>query len=258
MGRGLLVLILCLAVPASAAAQGDPIALETGFTPDPVRAPGETGGAVLLSSRAPSCRGYVGDAPSHVVDLRTGFGFLRMFLVAGRDLTLAVHGPDGGWRCATAQGERPALQEGRYPAGRYEIWVASPEASAEITYELQLTEFRSVGPGETREPGASSSLDVGLDLDVEEGRERDRRIRRGFLPDPIEDRGTAQGDIDVRLLGPRCLGFVTAQPSHVLTLRDDFDYLRVQLGGVRGTATIVVRTPGGRYLCSSPEETNAF
>ena len=181
-----------------------------------------------------------------------------MFLIAGRDLTLAVRGPDGGWRCATARGDRPALQEGRYGAGRYEIWVGSPEASVEIAYELQLTEFRSVGPGESRSPTAGVSLDVGLDAEAEEGRERDRRIRRGFLPDPIEDRGTTQGEIDVRLLGPRCLGFVTAQPAHVLTLRDDFDYLRVQLGGARGTATVVVRTPGGRYLCSSPEQGNAF
>lgn len=258
VGRALAVVIVLLLAPAAARAQADPFVFETGFTPDPARLQGRTAGTVALHTRAPSCRGFAGTEPDHVVELRTGFGFLRMFLIAGQELTLAVRGPDGGWRCATARGDAPALHEGRYGPGRYEIWVGGPAHGDHVSYELQITEFRSVGPGESRAPGAAMSLDVGLDLDAEEGRERDRRIRRGFLPDPIEDRGTTQGDIDIRLLGPRCLGFVTAQPSHVLTLRDDFDYLRVQLGGAPGAATLVVRTPGGRYLCHAPEDANAF
>lgn len=257
MAARLLALILLLA-PALAAAQPEPIALETGFTPDPARATGRTAGTVALHTRAPSCRGYAGTAPDHVVDLRTSFGFLRMFVIAGQDLTLAVRGPDGGWRCATGRGDRPALHEGRYAAGRYEIWVGAPSHASHVEYELQLTEFRTVGPGEDRAAGAGGSLEVGLDVAAEEGRARGRRILRGFLPDPIQDSGTTGGDVDVRLLGASCLGFVTAQPSHVLTLRDEFDYLRVQLGGAPGVATVVLRTPGGRYLCSSPNEGNAF
>lgn len=136
--------------------------------------------------------------------------------------------------------------------------MGAPTHAVHVGYELQITEFRSVGPGEDRSATTTTSLDVGLAVEAPEGVHRDRRIRRGFLPDPIQDEATTGGSVDVRLLGATCLGFVTAQPSHVLELRDEFDYLRVQLGGAPGAATVVVRTPGGRYLCSSPEQGNAF
>nr|MBZ0117609.1 hypothetical protein [Sandaracinaceae bacterium] len=77
--------------------------LETGFTPDPLRFAGQTRGARPLGELAPGCRGYVGDAPDHVVRLDTDFPFLRWF-VRPQDpsarLTLALRGADGRWHCS--------------------------------------------------------------------------------------------------------------------------------------------------------------
>ncbi len=248
-----------LCVPELVRAQDDePVQLATGFTPDPVRARGRTVGRTALRTRAPSCEGFAGSEPDHLLELQTDFGFLRMFLVSAQDLTLAVRGPDGGWRCSTAHGDLPALQEGRFSAGRYEIWVGGPSLGGRAEYELSVTEFHTVGPSNDDSLRRSGGIDVGLDVRAEEGRFRGRRIRRGFLPDPIEDRATSGGALDVRLLGADCRGFVDATPNHVLTLRNDFDYLRVQLGGGLGETSLVLRTPDGRYLCSAPDEAQAF
>jgi len=254
MGR--LACLVLLFATAPVAAQ-EPVAIETGFTPDPVQLAGSAGGPVRLSTLAPSCGGYAAAEPNHVVQLDSGFGFLRMFVVAAQRVTLAVRSPDGGWRCSTARLDHPALLEGRYPAGRYEVFVGSPEPGTAVEYELSLTEFRSVGPGQSFDRN-TASLDVGLQVEAEAARFQSRRFRRGFLPDPREDGGTAGGEIDVRLIGADCRGYVDAVPSHVLTLRNDFDYFRVQLGDASGQATIVLRMPGGRYLCSAPEGENAY
>lgn len=250
-----LAALAALGVFATPAHAQTAVTLESGFTPDPVVVMGRTGGERRLGEMAPTCRGFVGAEPSHTLDLGSRFGFLRLFVRASQHVTLAMRAPDGGWRCVTARDNHAALLEGRFVAGAHQVWIASPEASQELDYELSITEFRSVGPGSgVRRIGAG---DVGLDVDAEEGRHRDRRLRRGFLPDPRQDGGSAGGVIDVRLLGAECQGFVNSTPSHVLTLRDDFDYLRVQLGEVSGEATIILRTPGGRYLCSAPSDTNA-
>jgi len=260
VSRLALLLLVLLVAPRAAAAQGATddgvVRLRTGYTPDPRLRTARTVSTTPLADRARACRGFVGDAPDHVLELESEFGFLRLFTVAAADLTLAVRGPGGGWRCATGRSDRPALLEGEWEPGRYEVWVGSPRRDEPVEYELSITEFRSVGPGD--ESGRSGSIDVGLDVAAEEGRYRDRRIRRGFLPDPRVDDGVAEGTIDVRLLGPLCQGLTAAAPSHVMTLRNEFDYLRVQLGGAEGQTGIVLRTPGGRYLCSAPDEGNAF
>jgi len=268
--RSALVLALALAWPSAALgqaaaqqqAQGQaPMALRTGYTPDPVRMQGVARGARPLRELAPSCPGHVGDAPSHVLELESSFPFLRLFAIAPRDVTIAVRGPDGRWRCGGRRiGEAPR-EQGAFASGRWEIWVGSLEADAEVPYELVVTEFRSVTPatgqGETSSP-VGGGREIGLEVEAEEGRYRDRRLRRGFLPDPREDGGRGGGEIDVRSLGGQCEGHVGAVPSHVLTLRSPFDYFRVQLGDATGEATLIVRTPGGRYLCAAPSEENPF
>jgi len=254
----LLLCLIALARPAAAQAPAEDgvLRLRSGYTPDPIQRTARTGSAVSLTERARACRGFVGPAPDHVLELESEFGFLRLFVRASVDMTLAVRAPDGGWRCATGRADRPALLVGSFGPGRYEVWVGSPEREEPVEYELSITEFRSVGPSD--DASRAGSIDVGLDMNVEEGRFRDRRIRRGFLPDPRVDGGTAAGDIEVRLLGPQCRGRTSAAPSHIMTLRTEFDYLRIQLGGAEGQAGIVIRTPGGRYLCDAPEEGNAF
>ena len=236
-------------VAAPAHAQDDALPLATGFTPDPVRMSGEGGGARSLRALGASCDGFVGSAPAEVLELQTDFAFLRVFAVSRANITLAIRQPNGNWRCSGERIGAAVMEEGAYGPGRFEIWIAGPERGAEVGYDLSITEFRSVGPSVG---GTAGEVDIGLELDGEDSRFRGRRLRRGFLPDPRQDDGLSGGAIDVRSLGPECRGYVGSRPSHVLTLRNDFDYLRVQLARAEGV-TLVLRTPGGRYLCSSPD-----
>ena len=252
-------LVLAASVAATAAAQ-EPIALSTGFTPDPVRVEGTAGGERPLNTMAAGCRGYVGDAPAAVFELESPFGFLRFFAVSPRDVTMAVRGPEGRWQCSGEPLGGAPREQGAFTPGRYEVWIGSAETGVEVPFELQITEFRSVTPLTGRLDEAApvgGGAELGLTVDAEEGRFRDRRLRRGFLPDPREDGGRAGGEIDVAMLGPGCDGFVGARPSHVVELRTDFDYFRIQLGEAAGVATLVVRTPGGRWFCSSPDDVDA-
>lgn len=244
--------------PDATGAAGGPTALETGFTPDPLTLSGHTVGARPLRELAPSCPGHVGSEPSHVLEVDTRIPFLRLFVLAPQDVTVAVRSPDGGWRCGSVRPGVAPRVEASFAPGRYEIWVGSAQPGIDVTYELRLTEFRSVSAATDETATTAGGSEIGLTVDAAEGRFRDRRLRRGFLPDPRQDGGRAGGGIDVRLLGASCLGFVEAVPSHVLTLRNDFDYFRVQLGDARGTATLVLRTPGGRFLCSAPDDAEAF
>ncbi|HJL14890.1 MAG TPA: hypothetical protein RMH99_04500 [Sandaracinaceae bacterium LLY-WYZ-13_1] len=257
-----LLLALALA-PGAARAQGapEPVALASGYAPDPVRLEGRTAGARPLNALAPSCRGYVGEGPNHVLQLDTRFGFLRLFVVAPRDVTLAVRGPGDRWRCSGRPLEGAPREQGGFEPGRYEVWVGSLERGTEVAYELNVTEFQSVTPltGQLDEAApVGGGAELGLDVRAEQGRYRDRRLRRGFLPDPREDGGRSGGELDVGLLGGECEGHVSPRPSHVLTLRSDFDYFRIQLADATGRASLVVRTPGGRYFCSSPDAEDAF
>ncbi len=231
--------------------------IATGFTPDPLRASGVTVGARPLSSIAGGCRGYVGEAPDRVLRLETRFGFLRFFVTAASDVTLAIRGPDGQFRCTGRPLDGAPREEGRFAPGRYEIWIGSLQPGAAVAYELHVTEFRSVGPGAGRgaeDRGVVSGQELGLEVRAERGRFPPRELRRGFLPDPRTDPGTAGGSIDVTPLGGGCRGHVDARPSHVLTLVDPFDYFRISVENASAPATLVVRAPLGGYLCSAPDE----
>lgn len=245
------LLLLLLASPVRAQ---EPVPIERGFTPDPVRISGAGGGDRSLRELGAGCDGYIASEPTRVLELQDDFSFLRLFAVSSATITLALRGTDGRWRCGGQRIGPAVMEEGSFGPGRLEVYVGGPEPGVRVGFDLSVTEFRSVGPS----VGGGPEANVGLTLDAEEGRFRGRRLRRGFLPDPREDGGTATGVLDIRSVGPECRGFVQSDPSHLLTLRTDFDYFRVQLGDAAGRATLMVRTPGGRYLCSSPDERNAF
>ncbi len=56
------------------------------------------------------------------------------------------------------------------------------------------------------------------------------------------------------MLGGGCRGRVDAEPSHILTLRTASDYFRVQIREPEGPTSLIIRTPSGQYLCSSPDD----
>lgn len=259
-------------------ATGRPAApLATGFTPDPLTLLGITTRALRVDStrRAPvPCARRMTGAPQHQLALSTPFAYLKFVVVSARRLGVVVE-QAGRVRCAN-EGAFPFVA-GAFASGPVKIWVLSQRPSSiGAPYELRVTELASEGtvrPGRASIPSASGA-ELGLLVEASAGENRDRRLRRGFLPDPRRDEGTTAGELDVRRLGPRCRGFVTAAPSHVLTVgrprdpktapcrgfrsREDheFDYLRVAIRESPG-ASLVVLTPDGRVLCDAPDRGDA-
>ncbi len=229
------------------------VPLSTGFTPDPLELAGQTRGAVPLSARAPGCRGYVGDAPDQVLRLESPFGFLRLFVTAPQDVTLAVRSPDGRWSCTG----RPLLgaprEEGAFQPGVHEVWIGAVRPHEVVPYTLHVSEFRSASPRAGGLAVDGAGVDIGLSTHAPEGRFRGRRLRPGFLPDPRRDGGFAGGPRSASLLGAGCRGELHSLPGHLLELRNAFGYFRVHVREAEGPVSLVVRTPSGEVLCSAPD-----
>ena len=247
------------------------IPLSPGFTPDPVRLRGRAGGPRLLPTDDPTCAGFFPETANHRVELGQDFSFLRLIALAPGPTVLSLRGPDG-IRCARG-GETAPVLEGAFRAGTYAVAIGAPEEDEETPYELLLSEMRSVSAtvgGRAEALPIVGAGEIGLDVDGLAGRFRDRRLRRGFLPDPREDEGEASGTVDIRSLGAQCRGVVDEQPNHVLTVgrpanpdgddrcsafdgdpvEHELDYFRVRILDAP-SASLLVRTPDGRYLCSS-------
>ena len=215
------------------------VPLRTGFTPDPVRFGGTTRGDARLAAAAsePSCAvGYFGATPSHLLELETRVGFMRLYATGEADLAIAVRDAEGRWHCNDdTYGRHPSV-EGSWLPGRVEVFIGTHELGTSAKYELRLTEARSMRPGagpEGGEAGDETGLarDAGLVIDTETGRFDAIRLRRGFLPDPRFLAGHTEpdddGTVDISVLGGDCHGFTPGAPAHVITLIDDFDYLQL-------------------------------
>lgn len=252
--------------------------IRTGFVPDPAILEGETRGESPGSALEPSCPGFFPSSPSRRFQLDTRVGFLRIFATSTADLAIAVRTPSGDIWCNDDRYTTHPLVEGTLAPGTLEIYVGTHAQGVAAHYSLFLTETRSVRPGVGRDTSLEATAllggDMGLSVEAGAGAHEDLRVRRGFIPDPRVLRGVAGGDISVDLLGGQCHGRVAAQPGHVVTLRDDFDYVQFyvrrghepadpdQLDGPPAPGTpgseadlsdlsLVVLTPDGRFLCDA-------
>lgn len=237
--------------------------LATGFIPDPAVLEGRATGVRPASTLAAQCSGFVGTSPSHVLSLDTRFGYLRLFATSEVDLVLAVRTASGEWLCSDDRfGIHPAV-EGLFTRGRVEVWVGTETAAASGEYALRITETRSIRPGigsETSAEDASAlARDLGLIVDAtpEQSLHGSIRVRRGFLPDPRWLEGASGGPIDASGLGGSCRGFVSARPTHVLTLQTPFDFFQLYLDAsatepgaqVERDTALIVLAPDGHFLC---------
>lgn len=287
--KRLAALAVLLLVPTLALAQTigheARVPLSTGFVPDPAQMEGHAHGSRPLSDLGGhECAGFVGDRPSHVMNLDTRFGFLRIFATSDTDLVLGVHTTDASgrsvWLCSDDRfGNVPGV-EGVFPRGRAEIWVGTHTLAESGDYVLQFTEMRSVRPGIGTGGTAddrSAATELGLETGTP-GRFDAIHLRRGFLPDPrwLEgeaglavpaagaDAGADVEPIEVTLLGNGCGGLVQASAAHVVTLIDDFDFLQLYLcepaePGARCTPTheplsLVVLAPDGTFRCEGASD----
>jgi hypothetical protein len=111
------------------------------FSPDPQMYKGVAGGSTALSSLAGtgkidgSCRGLATANANHELMVQKPFGFLSLKVTAENNVHLLVKGPDGTY-CRS--GFTPTL-EGAWAAGKYEIWVGSPNGER-IPYRLSISE----------------------------------------------------------------------------------------------------------------------
>lgn len=76
-------------------------------------------------------------------------------------------------------------------------------------------------------------------------------LSTGFMPDPQVARGMTVGQVPASSLSPdpSCVGFVPAQPSHVLSLATAFTNLRVLVSAPIDTV-LVIRQPDGSFRCN--------
>jgi hypothetical protein len=276
----LLVAIVLAPGSATTAQHEARVSIRTGFVPDPADFEGHvTGTQSLVPVAGPECIGFFGTGPSHVFSLDTRFGLLRFYATAETNLVLAARTAEGSWICNDDRfGTTPAV-EGTFMPGRVEIWVGTHDPGVSVDYILQLTETRSVRPGVGAlgmEDDRALAVELGMISDGENGRFDGIRLRRGFLPDPRWLEGDAgpippapgaapveaEDPIDVSLIGTECRGLVDAQPSHVITLLEDFDFLQIylcapdDLGRCVTMATplsFVTLGPDGRFRCDVSE-----
>jgi serine protease Do len=240
--------------------------LAPGFTPDPQETVLTSGGNLDVASMSlgPDCRGFATAAPDLNVRLSAPSSFLRIFFEgAGQDATLIINKPDGSWVCNDdAVGRDPMIDFNGAPAGLYNVWVGSYNASDRIRGKLKITELRTVRPGggaappspppssTTAGPGAGGgSLNVSARPNFGE-----RTVAPGFTPDPLTIDVTSGGGIDASRsnAGPACTGWVTAAPDFNLRLSGATSFLRFYVNGVAGNGdtTLIVNTADGRWLCN--------
>ncbi|HEY9665505.1 MAG TPA: hypothetical protein V6C91_01810 [Coleofasciculaceae cyanobacterium] len=65
------------------------------------------------------------------------------------------------------------------------------------------------------------------------------QISPGFKPDPLVVNGTSGGSVQ-----SQGCGTIGNQPNHVLTLTNDFNYLRIDVQGA-GQPTLLIKSPSG-------------
>ncbi len=74
----------------------------------------------------------------------------------------------------------------------------------------------------------------------------------GFTPDPAEITITSGGSINAASANSGCNGFVTANPDAIIRWRGQSEFLRLAFrpNEAGQDTTLVVRTPGGQYICN--------
>lgn len=138
--------------------------LTTGFTPDPWAFNLTAGGGrnpvnvadlgMVDAETGRACgRSFVTRRPDFHFTFNAGqrFSLLRFYVITRNnvDATLVINEPNGQWRCNDDHGRgagwgnptMPTLDFVNPPAGRYDIWVGTYDASANNEAELFVTEL---------------------------------------------------------------------------------------------------------------------
>jgi hypothetical protein len=145
--------------PDAHSATGEILVPGPGFSPTPIRATGVAGGPVEGGSSPSGCTGSFPSTPQHVLKISRRLPQLRV-MVDGvdRDLTLAIHLPNGQWLCNDDSGDpmfglNPAIDMPDVGPGEFEVFVGTFSSSEEgrPPYTIGVTEDLSRGGSSMRD-----------------------------------------------------------------------------------------------------------
>lgn len=121
--------------------------LSPGFSRADGTVRGFTGGSYSLSSIAnrdregKRCLGFGDTQPDHIMVLQKDFAQLQLQVdTQGKDTTLVVKGPNNTVFCGddTGSSKDASISAIKWPAGRYEVWVGTFDASTRGKYTLTV------------------------------------------------------------------------------------------------------------------------
>ena len=125
--------------------------LNGGFMPDPKVLNIVSGGSLSVAGMrlGAGCTGYATATPDAILHYSSPASFLRFFVRANGDTALVVNDANGNWHCnddGPGAGLNPIVNIQNPPAGQYDIWVSSYDASERIRGTLNITEMQSQRP----------------------------------------------------------------------------------------------------------------
>ncbi|MCL4246662.1 MAG: hypothetical protein KJ065_00780 [Anaerolineae bacterium] len=250
------------------------IQLEHGFLPDPFWEVIVGGGAVAVpphdaqadAADQPQCSGYTTGRPQVRLQWTGDSTRLRIFFVpssssaADANVSLAVLSPQG-WVCNRdfAPGfTQPQVEFINPVAGNYAIWVAHESLPNMLVSGVLYVTEKQYYP--TYVPVvASATVDhlVGLDA-AGPPTQGSLDLGADFTPDPLTLPMTAGGSIDLEANNPslepqvHCTGFYNAAPNAIFRLNVPLTFIRLFFlaDSNDGDATLVLRSPEGRWYCN--------
>jgi hypothetical protein len=112
--------------------------LGSGFTPDPQRSRGETGGSRDARSYGKACVGTIDTTPDHRLTVTSALD-LKIFVESTTDSTLVVVGSNRTWCDDDSHGDLDAEVSGSFAPGQYQIFVGT-NGDQNGSYTITLTE----------------------------------------------------------------------------------------------------------------------
>ena len=211
-----------------------------------------------------ACIGYVNTrVPSAVIDY-AGQGTLA-FAAGGVgegdttvDLTMAIHTPDGTWRCSDDfDGVNPAIGIEAAAAGRYAVWVGTfGQDVASPSTVLTVSETMPVAPDPMFDDGdmAAQPYSEGTYMVLRPDARPSVRLTVG--PDAASGTTTVTPEGMNPVAGASCGGYIAAAPTASVEMRGDGPF------GITATAedgsdlVLVIHAPDDTWTCS--DDANAL
>ena len=200
------------------------------------------------------CRGKIPAQPHLRVELSHPITGLRIMLrTTSSELLLLVRGPSGRTWCALPRVAGDPFLHGNWTTGLYEVWVGHARqetgpALATIPIINTVT-FRQRPPPDDERDGPYNPIAP--------------HYARELLTDAIDvlqlaahQQVLARGRIPATGLTPYCFGYIAPKPTGIVRLKAPGQVILKAVELDKPEPFLVLRTPDGRFLCSSIDTEN--